>query len=322
MQAGKQPLSPMSFPVEIMRKFDLRPASQRGLVYLRPATPFLPEGRVRDTFGLPVTLGRIGPLEVRLATTKREIRAAQKVRFKVFYEEMGAIPDPATILTRRDKDAFDRLCDHLLVIDHEHVSKKFGHRRPKVVGTYRVLRQDVAEANFGFYSASEFDIEPLLERHGGMRFLELGRSCVLPPYRTKRTVELLWHGIWAYVRHHRIDVLFGCASLPGTDPGRLSQELSFLHHHARADAAWRVSPISGRHVAMDRCPAEAIDTKRAIGSLPPLMKAYLRVGARFGDGAVVDRQFGTTDVIVILRVADIDPRYMAFYDGDTGRRAA
>lgn len=319
-QAQKRPLS--MTPMALIRKFDPRPESERGLIYLRGPTPFLREQQVRETYGLPVTLGRIGSMEVRLATTKREIRAAQKVRFKVFYREMNAIADPASILTRRDKDPFDRLCDHLLVIDHAHVSKKIGRPKPKVVGTYRILRQDVAERNSGFYSASEFDIEPMLAANRGLKFLELGRSCVLAPYRTKRTVELLWHGIWTYVLHHRIDVMFGCASLPGTDPDRLSQELAFLHHFAGAPEGWRVPALTGRRVPMDRLAKEGIDPKKALMALPPLMKGYLRLGAKFGDGAVVDRQFGTTDVLVILKVADIDPRYVTYYGADASRHAA
>jgi putative hemolysin len=319
-QAQKRPLS--ITPMKFFSRFDPRPESERGLIYLRGPTPFLPEQRVRDTLGLPVTLGRIGSLEVRLATTKREIRAAQKLRFKVFYREMNAIPDPASLLTRRDKDPFDRVCDHLLVIDHAHVSRKFGRPKPKVVGTYRVLRQEVAEANTGFYSASEFDIEPMLAANRQLRFLELGRSCVLAPYRTKRTVELLWHGIWTYVLHHRIDVMFGCASLPGTDPDRMAMELSFLHHHAGAAEGWRVPALARRRVPMDRMAKEAIDPKKALVALPPLMKGYLRLGARFGDGAVVDHQFGTTDVLVILKVKDIDPRYVTYYGADASRHAA
>ena len=112
-------------------------------------------------------------------------------------------------------------------------------RKPPVVGTYRLLPQEAAKRNGGFYTDSEFDIASLIERHRGLRFLELGRSCVLPPYRNKRTVELLWHGIWSYVRQNNFDVMIGCASLEGTDPDRLALPLSFLHHFARAPDDWR-----------------------------------------------------------------------------------
>ena len=150
------------------------------------------------------------------ATTKKEIRKAQRLRYKVFYEEGGAKADRTASLIRRDICPYDAACDHLLVIDHAAVNR-FGKPKPKVVGTYRLLRQDGAEAHHGFYSAQEYEIAPLLARHGGKRFLELGRSCVLAPYRSKRTLELLWRGIWAYTKHHKIDALFGCASLEGTN---------------------------------------------------------------------------------------------------------
>ncbi|GJE54966.1 GNAT family N-acetyltransferase [Methylobacterium thuringiense] len=269
------------------------------------------------------SLGRIGSLEVRLATKKSEIRRAQRLRYKVFYEEMSAIPSGLAMLKRRDIDAYDPICDHLLVIDHAAVkAKPFRKPRPKVVGTYRLLRGDRAEGGTGFYSAGEFDIGPLLDRHPGKRFLELGRSCVLKPYRTKRTVELLWHGIWAYVLHHRIDAMLGCASLEGTDPDRLALQLSFLHHHARAPEAWRARAVSDRFVAMDRLAPEAVNPKVALQSLPPLMKGYLRIGATFGDGAVIDRQFGTTDVFVVLPVEAIAARYIGHFGAEADRHAA
>lgn len=268
-------------------------------------------------------LGRLGSLEVRLATNAAEIRAAQSLRFRVFYEEMAAIADVSAQMTRRDRDAFDALCDHLLVVDTDDMeTRPFRKARPRIVGTYRLLRQEVAEHHRGFYSSGEFDLAPVLARHRHLRFLELGRSCVLKPYRNKRTVELLWHGIWAYVLRHGMDVMIGCASLEGTDPDALALPLSFLHHHARAAEPWCVSARRERRVAMDRLPKEAIDTRAALHALPPLMKGYLRLGATVGDGAVVDRQFNTTDVMIVLPVSALSERYVNYYGSDAGRRAA
>jgi L-ornithine Nalpha-acyltransferase len=277
---------------------------------------------VRDTMGLPLVLGRIGSLEVRLAVTRKDIRRAQKLRYKVFYEEMGAQPSPTQQLSRRDKDAFDRVCDHLLVYDMAYVSGPLKRPKPKVVGTYRLLRQDVAERNFGFYSATEFDIEPLLRRHFGLRFLELGRSCVLKPYRTKKTVELLWQGIWAYVLHHRMDVMIGCASLEGVNPIQLREELAFLNENAMASGEWHAAARPERAVPMDLMPQQKMNARRALAALPPLVKGYLRLGCRIGEGAVVDKQFGTTDVLIILPVANIDKRYITYYGADASRYAA
>ena len=204
----------------------------------------------RDLCGLSPSLGRAGSLEVRLATTKREIRKAQRLRYKVFYQEGAARPDATTALIRRDVCPFDPICDHLIVIDHAARTSRLGRLKPKIIGTYRLLRQDVAALHGGFYSAREFDIAPLLARHAGQRFLELGRSCVLGPWRGKRTLDLLWRGLWAYVRHHRIDVLIGCASFPGTDPLVHAASLGFLAAHARAEDAWQARPQAG---AARRC---------------------------------------------------------------------
>jgi L-ornithine Nalpha-acyltransferase len=265
------------------------------------------------------TLGRLGSLEVRLARCAADVRRAQHLRFNVFYREMSAIPDAAALLARRDIDPYDAVCDHLLVVDHAAPGRA---GRPAVVGTYRLLRQDMAERQSGFYSAGEFDIASLLGRHRGLKFLELGRSCVLPPYRNKRTVELLWHGIWSYVVQHRLDVMIGCASLEGTDPDRLAAPLSFLHHFARAPEAWRTSALPRRYVEMNRMGKTAIDRKAALQALPPLIKGYLRLGATIGDGAVVDRQFGTTDVLIVLPVSAISTRYIEHFGATAERHAA
>jgi L-ornithine Nalpha-acyltransferase len=266
-------------------------------------------------------LGRLGPLEIRLARTAKDVRRAQKLRYRVFYQEMSAIADAATRLARRDIDGFDAICDHLLVRDH--AAPEVGLvRRPTVVGTYRLLRQEMAARHGRFYSAGEFDIAGLIARHPGARFLEVGRSCVLAPYRHKRTVELLWHGVWAYTRRHRIDAMFGCASLEGTDPDRLALPLSFLHHFAAAPESWRAAALPGRRVEMSRIPKSAIDTKAAWRELPPLIKGYLRLGAFVGDGAVIDDQFGTTDILIVLPVGRISARYIQHFGPGAERHGA
>jgi putative hemolysin len=298
----------------------LRPLQESGAEIALPrAKSITGVSHDRD---LDPRLGRLGALEVGLATRAKEIRRAQRLRFKVFYDEMLAAPSPASMIWRRDADEYDAVCDHLMVTDHDLRPKRFGKTKPRVVGTYRLLRQEVADRHFGFYSAGEYDIDPLLEAHPGLRFLELGRSCVLPAYRNKRTVELLWQGIWRYVLHHRIDVMIGCASLEGTDPRKLALPLSFLHHYAGAVEPWRAPALRDRRVPMDLLAKQAVDPKAALRDLPPLIKGYLRLGAMFGDGAVVDRQFGTTDVLVVLPISAIRQRYVDHFRSAATRRAA
>ncbi|MFI5014758.1 MAG: GNAT family N-acetyltransferase [Hyphomicrobiales bacterium] len=266
-------------------------------------------------------LGRLGSLEVRLARDARELRQAQRLRFRVFYEEMSALANPMTALLRRDADRFDRFCDHLLVVDRD-ARSPFGMGGGKVVGTYRLLRQRVAEQAFGFYTQGEFDISPMIAAHRDKHFLELGRSCVLADYRDKRTLELLWRGIYAYIRRHGVDVMMGCASLEGTDPAALAQQLSFLHHYAPCPEGWRVRAKDGRYVPMGMLPKSGLDVKAALRSLPPLIKGYLRLGATFGEGAVVDHQFGTTDVFVLLRTSVISERYLHYLGSPEEKKAA
>ncbi len=278
---------------------------------------FTQRARIRDLNGLPESLGIIGSLEIRLAVTKKDIKRAQKLRWRVFYEQGRAIAGAMSQLSRRDICPYDRMCDHLIVIDHA-ARNRFGAVKPKVVGTYRLLRQDIAEQQNGFYSATEFDIAPMLERNRGKSFLELGRSCVLPEYRAKRTLELLWRGIWAYVWHYRIDVMIGCGSLHGIHPIQHALALSFLHHHAAAGENWRAGAYPGRQVHMNYLSRDDIDIRRAVATLPPLIKGYLRAGAVFGSDAVIDHQFGTPDVFVVMPVDQIDARYISHFSNVAG----
>ncbi len=259
--------------------------------------------------------GRIGNLEVRLARSAADVKRAQRLRYEVFYHEMSAVPDARTLQKKRDEDAYDPICDHLLVIDTQvERQPKRPWRRSKVVGTYRVLMQDVAEKNQGFYTQGEYDIAPLIaKKRDTHSFLELGRSCVLKPYRNRRTVELLWQGLWTYIRERGVDVMIGCASFPGINPKEHALALSFLHHYARAPEDWLVSALPHLKTDMNMMPKEAINMKEAMKAMPPLIKGYLRLGAYTGDGAVIDRQFGTTDVLIIMPVEAIDTRYFSHF---------
>jgi L-ornithine Nalpha-acyltransferase len=264
----------------------------------------------------PKVYGRIGSLEVRLARSAADIKRAQRLRFEVFYREMAAVPDARTLQKKRDEDDYDPICDHLLVIDktHERTRKRPWPKRAKVAGTYRVLMQEAAEKNQGFYTQGEYDIAPLIAaKRKTHHFMELGRSCVLKPYRNRRTVELLWQGLWTYVREHGVDVMLGCASFPGTDPKEHALALSFLYHYSRAPEEWLVTAHPELKTEMNMMPKEQVNVKEALKLMPPLIKGYLRLGAYVGDGAVIDRQFGTTDVLIVLPVSAIDTRYFSHF---------
>ncbi|WP_144864568.1 GNAT family N-acetyltransferase [Mesorhizobium sp. J18] len=286
-------------------------------IQIRGETSALPQAGYQSEAILQSPLGRIGSLEVRLARDEEEVAAAQRLRFRVFYEELGAGRAGERIPDQRDSDRFDAVCDHLLVID----TATAGSPQERIVGTYRLLRQDRAAEIGGFYSSAEFELETLIARHPDRNFLELGRSCVMAEYRTKRTVELLWQGIWAYCRLHGIDVMTGCASFAGIVPAAHAEALSFLHHFCLAQEPWRVRAVAERYECMDLMPIEAINDRSALSAMPPLLKGYLRLGARFGEGCVVDRDFGTTDVLVVLPVEAISQRYINYYGPDAQRFA-
>jgi len=256
---------------------------------------------------------RAGNLGVRIAETPEEIDAAQALRFRVFYDEMGAHPDAETRAAARDRDEFDPVADHLLVVDHD-----LGEGAKSVVGTYRLIRRGAAAKIGRFYSAAEYDIGPLLALPGGI--LELGRSCVDANHRTRGTLQLLWRGIAAYVYRHRIDVMFGCASLPGTDLDALAPALSYLHAHHLAPPALRPRAVADRYVRMDRMDATGLDVRAVLNELPPLVKGYLRLGGFVGDGAVLDPQFNTTDVCVVVKTELVTDKYARHYERRTGDR--
>jgi L-ornithine Nalpha-acyltransferase len=272
------------------------------VVNIYEAGPF--EGRAEQW---PV-LATSGALEVRLAETDHEVEQAQRLRYCVFYEEMSAIPSPQMREARRDFDKYDDVCDHLLVVDRE---AHGDDGQPLVVATYRLTREKDAARAGGFYTSSEYDITPMLTGlPADTKFLELGRSCVLKSYRARpATMQLLWKGLMAYVARFDIDLMFGCASLAGTDPRALALPLSYLHYFHPMPAKLRVRAQPDLFVNMDLMPKEAIDEREGMRSLPPLLKGYMRAGCRIGEGAVIDRQFSTTDVFIYFPLSGIDARY-------------
>lgn len=250
---------------------------------------------------------RAGHLGVRIATTEDEVDAAQALRWRVFYDEMGAEPSEAARAVRRDIDAFDAVADHLLVVDHA-----IGPGPEGVVGTYRLIQQDAAELIGRFYSDDEYDLSPLVAFDG--KLLELGRSCVDAAYRGRAVMQLLWRGIAAYIFRHEVDLMFGCASLPSRNPDDWAQELTYLYHNHLAPPALRPRALPERHVEMRRIDADEVDARRAMGNMPPLIKGYLRLGGFVGDGAVIDHQFNTTDIAIIVKTDLVTDKYYRHYE--------
>ena len=248
-----------------------------------------------------------GDFEVRLARTPAEIDAAQALRYRVFYEEMAAKPSAEMALERRDFDEFDRVCDHLLVLD-----RRRGEGPEGIVGTYRLIRREAAARAGRFYSAAEYDIQKMIDYPAEV--LELGRSCVAKDARNTATMQMLWRGIALYCYHYDIKVMFGCASFPGTDPSQHAQAFSYLYHHHLAPPEIRARALAGRFVDMNMMSPESFDPRRAMARVPPLIKGYLRLGGFVGDGAVIDSQFNSTDVFIVVKTELVTEKYIRHYE--------
>lgn len=243
-------------------------------------------------------------ITVKLTRDKREIELAQRLRYQVFYEEFAAKPNAQMAVARLDIDDFDDYADHLIVIDHS--------KNDQIIGTYRLLREESAKKFGQFYSSDEYDLSPLL--NSGLSLLELGRSCVLPDYRTRPVLNLLWQGIADYIADHDIDIMFGCASLHSTDIKSISRPLSYLHHYHLAEEHLRPRALKGCYINMNITPKDEFEAKYAFNDLPPLIKGYLRVGAMVGDGAFIDTQFNTTDVCIVMDTRKVTERYRKHYE--------
>ena len=248
--------------------------------------------------------------EVRLAQSDEDLRAAQRLRYRVFVEELGGGGEMVDHTGRFECDRFDDFGDHMILVDHGQDAGALD----QVVGVYRLMRRENAEAAGQFYSESEYDLAPLTA--SGRRLLELGRSCLAPEYRGGAAMYHLWNGLAGYVALHEIEILFGVASFHGTDIAALAQPLSLLWHRHLAPEALRVR--SKVYQPMDLIPADNLDRRAAMLQVPALIKAYLRLGGVVGDGAFVDHEFNTTDICLIMDTARMNAARRDIY-GREGR---
>lgn len=242
--------------------------------------------------------------DVKLADSKNEIKSAQKLRYQVFFSERNKKKIFNIDNFRKDSDKYDNYCDHIVVI---HKKSKFS--RNKIVGTYRLLKQSVAENKSGFYSSEEYDLTKLLNSNKYFNMLELSRSCISKDFRNKNVLQLMWKEIYKYIENNKVDAMFGTASFLDTNLYNLSNQLIYLNNSHKMPNEIMVN-------ALDKCRAK-IDYSRNIKmnlklvkSLPTLIKGYLKLNAYIGDGAVVDHKFKTTDIFVFLPVNDINYQYV------------
>jgi putative hemolysin len=249
---------------------------------------------------------------LRLATDAGDLRGAQRLRYRVFVEELGADGPLVDHAARLERDEFDPFFDHLVLVDNRIAPETGDH----VVGAYRLLTSEAMRKAGRFYSAGEYDLTALLS--SGRRLLELGRTCVHPDHRGGPSMFLLWNGLAEYVLDRGIEVLFGTASFHGTDVAALAMPLSYLYHNHLAPPDMRVVALPPGRAEMNIIPPEALDRAAAMATMPTLIKAYLRLGGFVGDGAFVDRPFNTTDVCLVMDTGRMSVKHRDFYTRKKG----
>lgn len=227
---------------------------------------------------------------LRLAETAEEVQNAQNLRHRCFFPNQNP--------TGLDQDEFDDIADHLIAID-----KTNG----QVVGTYRFMRQEHANKAGKYYSESEFDLSFLDQMTGNK--LELGRSCVAEEYRKSGVATLLWLGCGAYVYAYDINILFGCASFPGTDPTNHAQALSFLHYELAPPEGVNVKAKTDTVIRTNILPLHQIDKRQALNEMPSLIKGYCKMGGWFGKEAAVDAEFSCLDLLLCVSDETAPPKY-------------
>jgi len=253
-------------------------------------------------------------LTVKLATSEADLIAAQRLRYRVFVQELGANGPTVDHARARESDDFDVCYDHLLLIDRRCDAAKLDH----VVGVYRLMRSDMAKAGPGFYSAGEYDLSAL--ENSGRKLLELGRSCVDRSCRGGASMVLMWNALAEYVLAHDVEIMFGVASFHGTDTALIAQSLSYLYrnHLAPVDCRPRVRP--DHYHPLDLVEADEIDRKTALAQTPALIKAYLGLGGFVGDGAYIDHAFNTVDICLVMDTARMSERHKKAYTRKSAAR--
>jgi putative hemolysin len=228
-------------------------------------------------------------LHVRLAANPREVLEAQRLRYSVFADEMGARLRSAR--PGVDEDIFDAYCEHLLVLEED---------TGEVVGTYRILTADQARRIGGFYADEEFDLTRLQHLRDGI--VEIGRSCVHPAYRNGAAIALLWSGLAQFVQARRCNYVIGCASIGMADGGHAAASIY------NAVSAKAMSPIEFRVFPRCALPLEALDNGSE-AAIPALIKGYLRAGAYVCGEPAWDPDFNTADLLMLLPIAKVNARY-------------
>ena len=236
---------------------------------------------------------------IKIAESNFEIKKAQSLRYNIFFKEKKIKRNNLKFLLKRDYDFYDKISDHLIIIDNNREVKD------NVIGTYRLLRGNCAKLYRGFYTEQEFDISNLKKNFSSKDILELGRSCVHPEYRSGIILKLLWKGISKYIKICKIKILMGCASFNGINPGKFKDEFSLLYKSYRLPKSYNVKSIQDNEISFEK----NIKQSTILNRLPPLIKGYLKAGGMVSENFYIDKEFETIDYCVIMFTEKIASRY-------------
>ncbi len=254
---------------------------------------------------------KVRDYEVRLARSKEERRQVRSLRYDVFIEEEGASATDEQKALREEWDDYDKHADYLIVL-----------HSGRVVGTYRIITRAAAEKMGGFYTETEFNLSKIKRARGNIA--EMSRACVAPQYRENALVmRMLWAGLGEYIVKKKIALLFGVASWVGKNPVASAQAISYLYYNHLAPLNIRPTVLTENFAdgvnpklsRMNILPEVFVDRDMAVREMTPLIKGYLRLGARFGRGVFIDAPFNSYDVFVLLKTKDIEPAYQKHFLG-------
>ncbi len=264
---------------------------------------FVPAGTYRDvpvfphhSDAIPPGVVPAGAYDLRFAWTRADLHAVQSLRYRVFHDELGeGAPDKDG--TGRDEDQHDPWFHHLMIVHRE---------SGDVVGTYRLQTAVMAATRHGFYSATLFELGAIpgvvLDKS-----VEVGRACVAPAHRSGRVLRLLWRGLARYLHWNGKRFLFGCCSLPGTDIMVARDAWRILHARGALHDRVIVRPRAAHSALPDDGRSRPLTTVDALEApLTPLFDSYLALGAKVCSAPAIDRDFGTTDFLVLMDVEELD----------------
>ena len=247
--------------------------------------------------------------EIRFIQNKVELIESQKLRHKVFIEEMGGSRNNLSLISNSESDKFDDFCRHLIIIDHKN-STQFPNG--KIIGVTRLMLTEDSENGIGFYCSQEFNLNPIISTK--KECLEIGRICIHNEYRNTLVLHYLWIELGSFCSKRGVKILFGVASFTGNNIKKIEMALSHIHNDYLAPPKIRPMALEHGYIKMNMVPKEEINKLNALKQMPSLLKSYLRLGAKVGEGAFIDKELNTIDILIMLDVSNMTNKYKLYYE--------